>query len=195
MSATPKPPALPGFASSGDVIFDVALRRTLRHEGLWADDPADPGGATMYGISLRFARSVDPKEFDFDIDDDGDVDREDIRSLSPEIVTAAYKRLWWDKHRYGDFVLPVSAKLFDMAVNMGAGQAHKLAQRAARACGAPLAEDGVLGPRSRAAITGLPPEIYIAALRSEAAGFYRALVAAKPASAKFLGGWLNRAYA
>lgn len=195
MSDLPEPLPLPGFSSSGDAIFDVALRRTLRHEGLWSDDPADPGGATMYGISLRFARAVDPVEFDFDVDDDGDIDRDDIRSLSPEVVTFAYKKLWWDRYRYSDFVLPVSAKLFDMAVNMGAVQAHKLAQRAARACGTPLIEDGVLGPRSRAAIASHPPEAYAAALRSEAAGFYRSLVAAKPAFAKFLNGWLNRAYA
>lgn len=192
----PDPVPLPGFAPSADPIFDRALRFLLKHEGRYSDDPADPGGPTMYGVSLRFARDVDPKDFNFDVDSDGDVDDDDIRALDPATVAAAYRKLWWDKHRYGDFVLPVSAKLFDFSVNMGAVQAHKLAQRAVRAVtGERLVEDGVLGPVSRRAVANIDRHLYVAAVRSEAAGFYRALIAAKPKFKVFENGWLNRAYA
>jgi lysozyme family protein len=57
-----------------------------------------------------------------------------------------------------------------------------------------LADDGVLGPASRAAIRDALQLPLLAALRSEAAGFYRGLVAAKPAFKRFEAGWLNRAY-
>jgi lysozyme family protein len=192
----PSPPPLPGFPTSSDPIFDRALRVVLKHEGQFSNDPADPGGPTMYGISLRFAKGVDPATFDFDIDDDGDVDAHDIRGLDPEYVASAYRVLWWNKYRYADFVLPVSIKLFDMAVNMGAVQAHKLAQRAVRAVtGQVLAEDGVLGPESRRAIATADAQAMTIALRSEAAGFYRSLAAAKPQFKIFEKGWLNRAYA
>ena len=33
--------------------FDAALAFTLQQEGGWSDDPADPGGATMKGITQR----------------------------------------------------------------------------------------------------------------------------------------------
>lgn len=192
----PDPPRLVEFPATGDVLFDRALHMVLLHEGRFSNDAADPGGPTMYGISLRFAKGVDPAVFDFDIDDDGDVDEADIRALSPALVAAAYRKLWWDKHRYGDFVLPLSAKLFDLAVNMGAGQAHKLAQRALRAVtGQVLVEDGVLGPVSRNALQACDHYLLAAALRAEAAGFYRGLVAAKPQFKTFEKGWLNRAYA
>lgn len=192
----PDPPRLPGFPASSDPLYDRALRVVLLHEGRYSDDPADPGGPTMYGVSLRFARSVSPSDFDFDLDGDGDVDGDDIRALSPADVAQAYRRLWWDKYRYGDFVLAVAIKLFDLSVNMGAAQAHKLAQRAARAVtGQTLAEDGVLGPRSRAALQAADPYMLRAAFRSEAGGFYRGLVAAKPQFKVFENGWLNRAYA
>ena len=38
------------------------------------------------------------------------------------------------------------------------------------------------------------PRILLAALKSEAAGYYRCLVAKNPKLQKFLNGWLNRAY-
>jgi len=38
--------------------FEDALPTVLRHEGLYSEDPADPGGATNYGISLRFLRQL-----------------------------------------------------------------------------------------------------------------------------------------
>ena len=31
--------------------YDAALQHVLKSEGLWSDNPADPGGATMKGIT------------------------------------------------------------------------------------------------------------------------------------------------
>ncbi len=91
--------------------------------------------------------------------------------------------------------LPVAVKTFDLAVNVGARQAHKIVQRAARAHGRALIDDGDLGPNSRSALRSLGNADILPAIRSEAAGFYRGLVAARPRSSKYLDGWLNRAYA
>lgn len=38
--------------------FEVCVARTLRHEGLYVDHPSDAGGATNYGISLRFLKRL-----------------------------------------------------------------------------------------------------------------------------------------
>lgn len=191
----------PTFNPSDDPLFSAALAIVLRHEGGFVNDPDDPGGATKFGISLRWLKEAGELDLDGDglpdgdIDLDGHIDLNDIVGLTQENGAWFYKAHWWDYHRYGDFPLQVSTKLLDLAVNMGARQAHRCAQRAARACGAPLADDGVLGPLSRAALIETDAKQLRVAMRSEAAGFYRGLAAARPASAKYLNGWLNRAYA
>jgi lysozyme family protein len=179
--------------------FQHAVVIVLRHEGGFVDDPADPGGATNFGISLRLARQLGDLdgdgELDLDLDGDGDVDADDIRKLSREQAIGIYRSQWWEKYRY--WLLPQAAavKTFDLSVNMGSRQAHLCLQRALRAAGLILAEDGVLGPKTVTAVETVGPLILLPAFRAEAAGFYRALVARRPASEKHLAGWLNRAYA
>ncbi len=42
--------------------FQRALSLVLKSEGGWSDNPADPGGATMRGVTLAtFRRYIDPK--------------------------------------------------------------------------------------------------------------------------------------
>ena len=88
----------------------------------------------------------------------------------------------------------IAAKVLDMRVNMGPSQAHKILQRALRAAEYPVKVDGVFGPITTAAVNTVHPRHLLVALRSEAAGFYRGLVAQRPEYAKFENGWLNRAY-
>lgn len=168
------------------------IREVLLHEGGYVDDPVDPGGATNWGISLRFLQGLDLREAD--INRDGDVDAADIRALTREQAKLLYFRHFWQAGRYGELPDGPSEKVFDLAVNMGPRQAHRLVQRALRACGRHVADDGVLGPISRGAITVAPPDMLLAATRSEAAGFYRSLIAGNARLARFQAGWLNRAY-
>ncbi len=95
---------------------------------------------------------------------------------------------------YGDLADPIGAKLFDLAVNMGPGDAGRCLQRALRACGRPVADDGMVGAETRAAAAAANQPALIAAFRSEAAGYYRALAVANRVDDEFLRGWLNRAY-
>ncbi len=173
--------------------FDRAVAVVLAHEGArFSNDPADPGGATRWGISLRLA-AREHGRLDFDLDDDGDVDAADIAALPRAQAVEAYRALFWNPYRYGELHdHGLAAKLFDLAVNMGPAAAHRCLQRALRAHGIVLVEDGVFGPVTRAAAAECPH--LVLSLRSEAAGFYRALVAGRPALGRFLAGWLNRAY-
>lgn len=181
---------MPVLPPSGDAIFDVAIRRVLEHEGHFVDDPQDPGGATKYGISLRYA-----KEIGLDVDGDGDTDIDDIRKLPLDRAVQVYRTNWWDKYGYSVFGLTVGGRVFDFAVNMGATPAHKCLQRALRAAtGENLVDDGQLGPKTRDAFRLASAEQIRAALRSEAAGHYRMLAAVRPQFQKFLRGWLVRAY-
>jgi lysozyme family protein len=174
--------------------FEDAIGPLLHHEGGFVDHPNDPGGATNYGVSLRYVA----KEYGLkmDIDGDGDLDADDIRQMTVDQAKAIYRRDWWDRYGYGQIAdQGVATRMFSFSVNMGATQAHLIAQRACRACGLPLVEDGIIGAKSRTTINAIPPAIYTAALRSEAAGYYRLIAALRPEFETFLTGWLNRAYA
>ena len=167
----------PGSRDATD--FDRAVAVVLQHEGGLVDDPDDPGGITNHGISLRFLRRVRPG-----------ARPEDIRNLTRDEAIELYRRHFW--HRYGYASLrdqAVATKVFDLSVNMGPRGAHVCLQRALRATGERVSEDGVLGPKTRAAVHRAAPGELLSALRSEAAGTYR-----NRRRPKYITGWLNRAY-
>ena len=130
-----------------------------------------------------------------DLDSDGDIDADDIRTLTKENAAALYRKQWWDRYKY--WLLPdnIDWKVFDLAVNMGPRQAHKILQRALRSCEQKVEVDGLFGPETIRAARIVPWHCLFTALRSEAAGFYRSLVFMDPSREVFLKGWLNRAYA
>ncbi len=186
-----------------DSAFERALDATLEHEGFdqFVNDPADPGGATKWGVSLRFLKSLGDQDgdglHDGDYDGDGDVDADDVKALTRGDAALLYKARFWDKILCGSMDHEiVAAKIFDLAVNMGPRQAGRILQRALRACGVDVVEDGVIGPKTVKAVNSVTtPHVLRAAIRSEAAGFYRALVAKRPGLSRFIKGWLRRAYA
>lgn len=162
--------------------FERAVARVLIDEGGYVDNPADPGGATNFGISKRQYPGLD------------------IAALTRAEAVAIYYRDWWQRYRYSELPGPIAAKLFDMAVNIGPDHAVRCLQGALRACGRRVAEDGVLGRVTAAAVGAANQLAMIAALRAEAAGYYRTLAALErgrrpDGDREFLEGWLNRAYA
>ena len=173
--------------------FDLAIERILREEGGFVDDPDDSGGATNYGVSLRWLESHPDIG---DLDHDGDVDADDIRGMTQEDAVRIYFEYWWQKFRYGEIEdQRVANTLFSFSVNMGPRQAHKLIQDALLVCGEVLAVDGDLGPISRTSIKNVSQDMLLGALRSRAACFYRHLAYRKPRLEKYVAGWLKRAYA
>lgn len=177
-----------------DFAFEKAVEFVLSHEGGFTNDPDDPGGPTNWGISLRFLGSLskidDSGYAPGDLDKDGDVDLEDIRTMGREDAVKIYEEQWWERYKYYNIKsIQVASKVMDLSVNMGPRQAHLCVQRALRACGSRVVDDGVFGPRTTAGVNNVDPRSFMAAVRSEAAGFYRGLN-----RELYLRGWLNRAY-
>lgn len=178
-------------------LFERGLKVVLHHEGGFVHDVDDPGGATNYGISLRFLKSVvqgvKARGITVDLDGDGDVDPDDIRLLDPEMAGELYYEFFWDK-RFEELQDPVAIKTFDYTVNMGKRQAVKLLQRACnKTTSADLIVDGILGSKTiEAARCSYTPAL-LWNLNKEAMKFYNRLVEQKPELKKFLNGWGNRA--
>lgn len=193
--------------------YAAAVFKLLGVEGGFVDDRADRGGATNFGISLRFLVTegrIDANRdglADFDLDMDGDVDAVDVRKLTMSGAVSLYHRCFWQRMKCETFPEPIGELLFDQGVNGGETAARKILQRAINSCcahiagGARLAVDGVLGSRTAAAMEmvikhpalGMPAlvEAYRAASRAR----YRAIVAEDPSQKRFLKGWLVRANA
>jgi len=157
--------------------FLAAVERVLANEGGYSSNPADPGGATKFGISARSYPELD------------------IATLTRDAAVKIYWNEWWLRFGFAQLPAAIAAKTFDLAVNMGAAPAIQCLQRALRACGCPVTEDGALGPSTAVASRRADPAALTAALRSELAAHYRMVASKQKCGADFLKGWLNRAYA
>ncbi|MBN8747351.1 MAG: glycoside hydrolase family 108 protein [Variovorax sp.] len=121
------------------MTFDEAFDRLIGHEGGYSDNPADPGGKTMWGVTEKVARAKGYKG--------------DMRDLPQSFAKAVvYRPDYWDAVRADELPDSVRFDVFDAAVNHGASQAAKWLQRAAGAT-----PDGVIGARTVAAARGAGP--------------------------------------
>lgn len=150
---------------------EIAIKRVIAAEGgsKITDDPRDPGGLTKFGISKKAYPSLD------------------IRNLTEAQAVAIYKRDYWDKIQ-GDF-LPynVAYTIFNYAVNRGISVAVKYAQKVVG-----LPEDGVIGPKTIAAIKAKGEPAFLSQYLAIAKKGYEDLVAKRPDLEVFLKGWKNR---
>ena len=169
--------------------FKAAFAFVLQHEDSTRSGrvTVDAGGRTRFGIAEKFHPDL-PEEFFIGPVEDALAEAEKIE-----------EREYWDAMKLAEVEdQSVANKLFDMGVNMGVLQATVYAQRAANALVAVdvrVAEDGVIGPRTLAAINTAGPMAYYQLLRELSAAYYRHVAAVNPAQAVNLAGWLKRAEA
>jgi lysozyme family protein len=178
--------------------FDLAIPFILRHEGGFANNVNDPGGATNFGISLRWLKAQGHEVGDFTHPGEPDYSVADIRAMTQEQAVKIYRECWWDKFGFSNFeAQPLATKMFDGAVNMGVCQVVKLLQRALGRIGYGLVVDGKLGPNTfdaanRSAAADLHGTVTM--LANQEHQFYQSLATAHaPKFDEFLKGWLRRA--
>ena len=192
-----------GHTAVHEARWKAIFQKIVMVEGGWVNDKADRGGATNYGVSLRFAVALNQIDAnhdgfaDLDLNFDRVIDGVDIRKLTPEIAEALYFQHFWAGPGIWSLPRPLDAAVFDQAVNGGTTAAIKLLQRAinrtAGAMGVSIPVDGGLGPITRREAALRNPERLIADYRALAAERYEAIVRADPSQKRFIKGWLRRA--
>ena len=123
-----------------DRNFARALSLVLKHEGGWSDHPADPGGATMKGVTLaNFRRYVK-----------ADATRDDLRGITDAQLATVYRRFYWDAVHGAELPAGIDYAVFDFAVNSGPGRAAKYLQGVVG-----VVQDGRIGPATLNAVSAM----------------------------------------
>ena len=169
-------------------LIDAVIDR----EGGYVDHPADPGGATRWGITQATARA--------------DGYGGDMRDLGRVRAAAIYRRIYWQRprlDRIGERAPALAAELFDTGVNMGPPVAIGFLQRALNALnrGAAdypdIAPDGQVGPATVAALDAFlrrrgrgGETVLLKAVEALQGERYLSLAERRQAAEAFLYGWL-----
>lgn len=176
-------------------LLDVGrlIDALIEREGGYVDHPADKGGPTCFGITQSVARAhgyAGP-----------------MRQLPREEATVIYRRLYWDRPRFGEIAARsprVAAELFDTGVNMGPAVAATFLQRALTALNRnakdypDLVPDGRIGAATLGALDsflclrgrGNGETVLLRALEALQGERYLRLAERRPANEAFLYGWL-----
>lgn len=175
-----------------DAVFSYVLAHTLESEGLFSDDAADSGGATMYGITESVARKNGY---------DGD-----MRDLPLEKAKEIYHREYWVKpgfDRVAEHDVELAQELFDAGVNVGTGLASKWLQRSLSVLNSQekhydnLVQDGRIGPKTLEALSMYlhhrgTAGVLIKAIDTLQGYHYISLAEKRWKDERFVYGWLNR---
>ena len=182
--------------------FLEAYRGTLDHEGGYSNDPDDPGGETLYGIS----RVYWPKWEGWILVDQikaagklGEIEsNQELKALAEEF----YKAEFWDRWNGDEFRYQnIADEMFDTAVNLSVTRAGEFLQEALNLANnrgkrwPDIVVDGKVGPATlrtldRALENGRGETIFNL-MNHLQAGYYIKRMRESPVMEKYLG-WFNR---
>lgn len=111
------------------------------------------------------------------------VTKEELRNIPDSHLRDIYKTRYWDKARCGEWAPGVDLCVFDLAVNAGPSRAVKLLQKCVT-----VEQDGIVGPKTIAAVNAAPPKTMIICFSDTRRAFYKSLKAFET----FGRGWLRR---
>lgn len=155
----------------------------LQWEGGFADDPADRGGATNMGVTMATWRRVG-----YDKNGDGIIDAADLRLLTKEeVVERVLRPHYWNRWRADEIRSQAVADILVDWVWASGAWGIKIPQRLLG-----LAPDGIVGPRTLAAVNAQEPARLFERIRQARLEFIDGIVRRDPSQKRFENGWKNR---
>lgn len=143
--------------------------------------PGDPGGLTAYGLTF------------------GDINRyftkfvgrpatiEDVKGMNDGLAMRIFNALYWLPLGLDKVINDnVATVILDQCVLRGEGYIKKIQSILG------VSADGIVGPKTIAAINGERPNALIDAIEKDCEKFYNDLEGRNHSLLKFLKGWLNR---
>lgn len=157
------------------VVFVLIKEGALNSDGTpkpdlgYVNDPKDLGGETKGGISKRAFPHLD------------------IASLTLDDIVRLYHARYWRAAYCPDWSPAVALYVFDAAVQHGAITSIKLLQEISG-----CKDDGLVGSKTRAAVTSLDQEYLLARFGLRRARFYARIIQSNTSQVRFIEGWHNR---
>ncbi len=163
-----------------DKTFALALKHVLKLEGGWSNHPADKGGPTNKGITLKtFERAIDDG---FVISNTDDLITA-LKNITDATVKKIYFNYYWQKAACQHLPKALAILHFDAAVNHGPRRAIKFLQET---IGAKI--DGEFGPETKTKVRTDQVSNYLATYIVIRKTYYQQLKQF-PVFGK---GWMNR---
>ena len=152
----------------------------------YTNDPADPGGATMFGITQHTLTSFNEANPLMMLPGR-------VQDLHDDDAQTVYQTRFWIWGVVQSQAL--ASKLFDIGVNLGPATATSYLQQSLAALGAQLAVDGRLGPVTLDITNAAGPKDVLTKLCLYQKQHYENFIAADPRREKYRAGLLGRAAA
>jgi lysozyme family protein len=162
------------------MTVDQLIDEIMDREGGYVDHKDDRGGATKFGITKQTLTEWRGHP----------VTVADVKALGIGEARDIYLSQYVVRPGFLSLPDPLLAHVVDFGVNAGPAQATKTLQRVVG-----VKDDGVLGPKTRAALASADIADVTRRFWQERIRYYGHLVALRPANATFLDGWLNRCFA
>lgn len=140
----------------------------------WENDPADPGGATFAGLTVKHDKIAPPP----------------AEPTARSIAAHYYSEDWMP---FAGLPSPVQEVAFVQGVNQGTRTAIRMLQHSINDYGAGLTVDGIIGEKTRRAAMAVPDSTGLAmAFLQKSRRRYEAIIAGNPRLERFRRGWMNR---
>lgn len=116
------------------MTFEECFTLLLGHEGGYSNHPDDPGGETIWGITVAVARQNGYSLA--------------MKDMPVSVAQDIYRKRYWVAAKCDQLPAVIRYSVFDAAVNSGVTQAVKWLQRAIR-----VQDDGIIGDKTLSAVS------------------------------------------
>lgn len=158
------------------------IDKIIEREGgdKYTNNPADAGGPTKYGITLRTLQRWRARP----------CTAEDVKNLTRSEARDIYHAYYVVEPRFTSiYDVPLRETVIDIGVNCGTDAATKMLQRSLG-----VEPDGVLGTQTVSALFACDPYKVRRDLSKRLMMYYIDICKRKPSQLVFLSGWINRAW-